>query len=199
MKKRFNPKIFVLAAMSLYVAFAMLGPHLESMRQAGMPEWYVKAYSEGRILSAKRGLITILQPREANAQAMNPNPGYPQGAPATPAGAPVIPGGPAGGLVRVPNSPFLVVQTTLVGAQSGIVAAPQVGYPVPAYKNCFAAVSSPLPPLAADFAACNVTSTATTTVVMSGTNTITPTYTIGAFNIQAAGTPSAAYNVYLTK
>ena len=56
-------------------------------------------------------------------------------------------------------------------------------------------IASPLPPAANDQVGCVVTSTATVTVIASAT----VTQTVGAINIQAAGTPSAAYNVYLTK
>jgi hypothetical protein len=197
--KRFNPKIFVVTAFALYAAFALLMPHVADLQQEGKPAWLVSAYVEGRILGIKNGLMTILQPRDANAQAQNPNPGYPQGAPATPAGAPSIAGGPLGGTGRVPQSQFLVTTTTLSNAQSGIVQYPAIGYPAVAYPHCFAAISSPAPPLAADVAMCQVTSTATTTAFVTASNTVTATYTVAAYNIQAAGTPSAAYNVYLTK
>lgn len=90
------------------------------------------------------------------------------------------PGGGATGASQVPRVGNIVGRVT-VAAGNTTVLDTRVGYPA-VYTHCFASVHSPQPPVAGDQPGCVVTSTAT--VIASATATV------GAINIQVAGTPS---------
>lgn len=90
-------------------------------------------------------------------------------------------GGSAGGAPQVPVVGQIVGQVT-VAAGTNTTIIPQIGYSPVVYTHCFVSVLSPLPPVAGDVPGCAVTSTAT--IIASATATV------GAINIQVAGTPS---------
>ena len=167
-------------AILFYVVGAMTMHTPDALKQEGLPTWWddVKSLGNGR----------FILPAEANAQIIATPGGAPTGA------GPVAAGGPVGGLGQMAVPGQVSGQQAITG-QSTLVQVPAAGYSPQVYRRCGVSIASPLPPAANDLVGCVVTSTATVTVIASAT----VTQTVGAINIQAAGTPTAAINWWLIK
>lgn len=166
------------SAFAIAVGFAVLAINASGhgWKQSGFPEWRNHARGDGHgNFFIDRNWLSMFAAKDAFAQ--NTGQG---GAPAAPSAAPSIPGGSAGGAGAAPRKPY-IGQTT-VGAGSTTIIIPAAGWSPAVYTHCFASVLSPLPPVAGDLPGCQVTSTAT--IVASATATV------GAVNVQVAGTPS---------
>jgi hypothetical protein len=185
-------KLLPIAIVLLFVGFGLFSVHPEALRQEGFPSWYSRLVSDGHghfwlNLKPNERLVRF-GPNDADAQII----ATPQGAPTGPLGN--LPGGPVGGIGQV-SLPGQVSGQLAITGQSTLLQVPAAGYSPRVYSKCGVSIASPLPPAANDLVGCSVTSTATVTVIASAT----VTQTVGAINIQAAGTPTAAINWWLIK
>jgi len=182
-KKHF--KFVALVVLALYVGLAFGVRTPESLKQEGLPTWWddVRSLGNGRFLLPAGANV-------ADAQIVP----TPQGAPTGPANNGGIVGGPVGGVGQV-SLPGQVSGQLAITGQSTLLQVPAAGYSPRVYSKCGVSIASPLPPAANDLVGCVVTSTATVTVIAAAT----VTQTVGAINIQAAGTPTAAINWWLIK
>jgi len=182
-------RYLMLGGVGLFVLFCMFSVHPEVTEQEGFPAYSRHLINDGNgvfHLAAKYGLK--LAANQAEAQIIPTAGGAPAGS------GPTLAGGPVGGIGQVALPGQVSGQASITG-QSTLIQVPAAGYSPLVYSKCMVSIASPLPPAANDQVGCVVTSTATVTVIASAT----VTQTVGAINIQAAGTPTAKVNWLLVK